>query len=120
MLAQSIVQGMHITNGGYRTNVISGEMEFSYLEENPDATGADPYVRTWMTKDELAAKEGAETAERVFGAVGNQGTSKAVSRTTPFTPMRNGRLPTTAEGRSCSRSPSSRACTSPTAVTAPT
>lgn len=74
MLAQSIVQGMHITNGGYRTNVISGEMEFSYLEENPDATGADPYVRTWMTKDELAAKEGAETAERVFGAVGNQGT----------------------------------------------
>lgn len=74
MLAQSIVQGMHITNGGYRTNVISGEMEFSYLEENPDATGTDPYVRTWMTKDELAAKEGAETAERVFGAVGNQGT----------------------------------------------
>lgn len=75
MLAQSIVQGMHITNGGYRTNVITGETEFCYMEESSGEDAAGRYVKTWMTEEELAAKEGPETAARIFGALGIPGAS---------------------------------------------
>lgn len=71
MLAQSIVQGIHITNGGYRTNVITGETEFCHMEEAGGENASEQYVKTWMTEEEFAAKEGPEAAERIFGALGS-------------------------------------------------
>ena len=45
MLAQSIVQGMRITNGGYRTNVITDETEFCHMEETSGENASEQYVK---------------------------------------------------------------------------
>lgn len=68
MAGQSILQGAHTSNGGYRTNLATGEPEtlYSYQTGDVDENGYPKYEQFWVTEEELAQLIGEDAAKSRF------------------------------------------------------